>query len=91
MGSFAAPEMHRRLSARSQVRVFDLPCKAGSVPLQEVPMDPNPPFSPSPEGRVRYARPELDRRDLLERSADLDGPRNLDATLPGQPPGSDLG
>jgi len=54
-------------------------------------MNPYPPFSPSPDLRVRYARPELDRRDLLERSADLDGPRNLDATLPGQPPGSDLG
>jgi len=38
------------------------------------------------ELRVRYARGELDRRDFLERSADLGGPPIPDATLSEQPP-----
>jgi len=41
------------------------------------------------ELRVSYARPELDRSDLIERSADLGGPLNRDATLPGRPPAPD--
>ena len=41
--------------------------------------------------RVRYARGALDRSDSIERSADLGGPPNLDATLPGQPPALDQG
>jgi len=41
--------------------------------------------------RVRYARGALGRSDSLERSADLGGPPNPDATLPGQPPALDQG
>ncbi len=43
------------------------------------------------ELRVRYARGALDRRDSLERSADLGGLPHHDATLPGQPPALDQG
>ena len=41
--------------------------------------------------RVRYARGALGRSDSLERSADLGGPPNPDATLPGQPRALDQG
>ena len=41
--------------------------------------------------RVRYARGALGRSDPLERSADLGGPPNPDATLPGQAPALDQG
>ena len=41
--------------------------------------------------RVRYARRALGRSDSLERSADLGGPPNPDAALPGQPPALDQG
>jgi hypothetical protein len=38
------------------------------------------------ELQVRYARGALGRSDLLERSADPDGPPIPDGTLPAQPP-----
>ena len=59
------------------------------------PTGPMPPAGPASrdqaleELRVRYARGELDRSDFLERSADLGGPPNPDATLPGEPPAPD--
>jgi len=43
------------------------------------------------ELRVRYARGALGRSDSLERSANLGGPPNPDATLPWQPPALDQG
>ena len=68
-----------------------------SVGAGNSPTGPMPPPGPPPpdqaleELRVRYARGELDRSDFLERSADLGGPPNPDATLPGQPPALDQG